>query len=73
MHLAVHKHYVIVIIIKKTLNSFYRMNRYTKLLRIGTRQYTPYIYCRFKTVFFTSNNNNIIFLSQLKICKKINK
>jgi len=26
------------------------MNTKTKLLRIGTQQYSPYIYCRFQTV-----------------------
>ena len=31
--------------------SFYRMNAYTKLLRVGTQQNGPYIYCRFQTVF----------------------
>ena len=31
--------------------SFYQINTYTKLLRIGTQQYSPFIYCRFRTVF----------------------
>jgi len=31
--------------------SFYRMSTLTKLLKIGTLQYNPYIYCRFQTEF----------------------
>ena len=49
--------------------SFYRMNTQTKLLRIGTQQYSPYIYCRFQTVF----SPQIIilnFISQLKTYTK---
>ena len=43
MHLAVPKHEVLVIILKKILSMFlfYRMNTSTKLLRIGTQQYSP--------------------------------
>ena len=45
--------------------SFYRMNTYTKLFRIGTQQYSPFVYCRYQTVFLPQ----IIilnFISQLK-------
>mgnify|MGYP000343770604 CR=1 FL=1 len=49
--------------------SFYRMNTSNKLLRIGTHQYSPYIYCRFQTAFLPQ----IIILefkSQLQIYTK---
>ena len=37
--------------------SFHRMNTYTKLLRIGTQQHSPYIYILPITKrIFTSNN-----------------
>ena len=49
--------------------SFYRRNTKTKLLRIGTQQYSAYIYYQFQTVF----SNQIImlyFTSQQKIYPK---
>jgi len=50
--------------------SFYRINTYTKLLRIGTQQYSPHIYILpISNSIFTS----IIvlkFMSQLKIYTK---
>ena len=45
------------------------MDTLTKLLRIGTQQYSPYIYCPLQTVF----SPQIIisyFMSQLKIYTK---
>ena len=52
--------------------SFYRMNTYTKLLRKGTQQFSPYIYCRFQTVskLFSPQIIILIFMSQLKIYTK---
>jgi len=44
--------------------TFYRMNTQTKLFRVVTQQYSPYIYCRFQTVF---SPQKIVFMSQLKI------
>ena len=65
MHLAVPKHNVLVIIFV----SFYRMNTYTKLLRIGTQQHSSYIYCQFQTVF-SSQIIILYFMSQQKIYTK---
>jgi len=48
--------------------SFYRMNTLTKSLRIGTQQYSPYIYCRIQTVF--SPQISLDFKSQLQIYTK---
>ena len=50
--------------------SFYRRNAYTNLLRIDTQQYSPYIYCRFKTVF-SPHILILNFISQLKIYTQI--
>ena len=45
--------------------SIYRMNTSTKLLRLGTQQYSPYIYCR---TVFSPQIIKLNFISQLKIC-----
>ena len=46
MHLSDPKHDVLVIILKSSdiVFSFYLMNTQTNLLRIGTQQYSPYVY-----------------------------
>ena len=49
--------------------SVYQINTYTKLLRICTQQYSPFIYCRFQTVF--SPQIILLYLkSQLQIYTK---
>ena len=51
--------------------SFFRINTYTKLHKIGTLQYSSHIYCQFQTVFSAQIIIHVLYLmSQLKIYSK---
>ena len=50
-YVFVPKHDVLVIILKHSDQCFHSIGwTKTKLLRIGTQQYSPYIFCQFQTV-----------------------
>ena len=51
--------------------SFFRINTYTKLHKIGTLQYSSHIYCQFQTVFSAQIIIHVLYLmAQLKIYSK---
>ena len=49
------------------------MNTYTKWLRIGTQQYSTYIYCQCYTVCFTSNDYIIFYVTTKDVRKSASK